>query len=92
MLPGPALMDSFLVIVPIGLQPGQSFFAISPDGRQMQVTVPPGVEGGSSLQVQMPAPVVVPGVLMDQKWSPPADDDGDGDERGASDNAVEESK
>lgn len=40
------------VTVPAGLQPGQTFSFQDPGGRTLQMTVPPNVFGGQTIQVQ----------------------------------------
>jgi hypothetical protein len=40
------------VMVPAGLQPGQTFSFQDPGGRTLQMTVPPNVFGGQTIQVQ----------------------------------------
>mmetsp|Transcript_25630 Transcript_25630/g.82238 ORF Transcript_25630/g.82238 Transcript_25630/m.82238 type:complete len:467 (-) Transcript_25630:154-1554(-) len=88
-------MSSFLVAVPPGLVAGNIFCAQTPDGRQMNVTVPPGVSPGTQLQVQMPSPVQTPPVVQGvQPWKPPGDDagadaDDDADNVGGGDDKVE---
>jgi len=42
------------VTVPPGVVPGQKITATVPDGRQVQVQVPPNAKAGSQLQVELP--------------------------------------
>lgn len=49
-------MQAYQLVVPMGIQPGQSFLANIGGGAQVQVTVPDGCGPGSILQVEAPAP------------------------------------
>jgi len=45
--------------VPAGVGPGEQFLALTPEGHEISVTVPPGAFSGQMIQVQPPVPVAM---------------------------------
>eukprot|EP00928_Gymnodinium_smaydae_P024636 TRINITY_DN19877_c0_g1_i1.p1 TRINITY_DN19877_c0_g1~~TRINITY_DN19877_c0_g1_i1.p1 ORF type:complete len:213 (+),score=20.86 TRINITY_DN19877_c0_g1_i1:59-697(+) len=50
------------VAIPAGMVPGQQMSVKTPYGTDMLVTIPPGVQAGSTIQVTCPQPVTVAAV------------------------------
>ena len=53
--PSPAMSDVMEIVVPPGVQPGQTFSFQLPSGEAMQLVLPDGVEPGERMQFRMPA-------------------------------------
>ena len=50
-------MDIMSIIVPEGVNPGNELIVTAPDGRELAVILPPGLQSGDSMEVSFPRDV-----------------------------------